>query len=89
MNNHTEDDYLHNGVEVYTKDGKSWGYDPVDESDVTLKDGKYYIDNGFHVYDYVKDEVDRIVAYRLYHTEEDGYIYEYGDEIKVEEGINV
>lgn len=85
MNNYTEGDYLHNGVKVYTKDGESWGYDPVDESDVTLKDGKYYINNGVYVYDYKVEEVEKIVTYRLYYTEEDRYIYEYGDELKVEE----
>lgn len=77
---YTEEDYLHNGVEVYLTNGESWGYDPVDEGDVSLDNKGYHIDNGCYVYDYKTDEVDRIVAYKLYHTQDDGYIYVFDTE---------
>lgn len=90
--NYTEEDYIHNGVEVYLTNGESCGYDPVDEKDVWLDSKGYHIDNGYHVYDYEADEVDRIVAYKLYHTEDDGYINVFDAEsmnVEMMEEINV
>lgn len=86
--NYTEDDFIHNGVEVYyteNNEPKSWGYDPVEPSDVWLKGGVYYIDNGCYVYEYDAKIVNRIVPYELYYTEEDGYIYVFGEELVIEE----
>ena len=52
------------GVEINFKDGKKDWVDPVEDEPIE-KDGKLFIDNGFHIYDYDIEKVEKWFKYDL------------------------
>tara|TARA_R110000803_G_scaffold210685_3_gene283202 strand:- start:2992 stop:3231 length:240 start_codon:yes stop_codon:yes gene_type:complete len=55
------------GIEINFKDGKKDWVDPVEDEPIE-KEGKLLIDNGFHIYDYDMNKVEKWFKYDLCET---------------------